>query len=59
MAGEALTGVLTAALKAAKIELPKMLGLGEGYAWLGIPVFAVLAFVLIYIPNKAMAEADD
>ncbi len=58
VAGEALTGVITAGLKAANIELPKLLGLGKGNPWLGIVVFAVLAYVLIYYPVKAMKEGD-
>ncbi|MBN1155255.1 oligopeptide transporter, OPT family [candidate division KSB1 bacterium] len=54
VAGEALTGVITAGLKAARINLPELLKLGDGSAWLGIVVFAVLAYVLIYYPVKAM-----
>jgi len=59
VAGEALTGVITAGLKAAGIELPKMLGLGKGSPWLGIVVFALLAFVLIYYPYKAMVTSKE
>lgn len=58
VAGEALTGVITAGLKAAKIEIPELLGLGKGNPYLGIVVFAVLAYVLIYYPLKAMKEGD-
>ncbi len=56
VAGEALTGVITAGLKAAKIDLPELLKLGEGSAWLGIPVFAILAYVLIYFPVRAIKK---
>ena len=59
VAGEALTGIITAGLKAAKIEPPVLLGLGEGNPWLGLIVFAVLAFVLIYFPYKAMVKEGD
>jgi len=59
VAGEALTGIVTAGLKAAHIEPPELLGLGEGSAWLGLIVFAVLAFVLIYFPYKAMVKESD
>ena len=59
VAGEALTGVITAGLKAAKVELPELLGLGDGNPWLGLIVFAVLAFTLIYYPYKAMIQSED
>jgi len=57
VAGEALTGVITAGLKAAGLNIPELLGLGGGSPWLGIAVFAVLAYVLIYYPLKAMKQA--
>ena len=59
VAGEALTGVITAGLKAAKVELPELLGLDDGNPWLGLVVFAVLAFTLIYYPYKAMIQSED
>ncbi|RKY77927.1 oligopeptide transporter, OPT family [candidate division KSB1 bacterium] len=58
VAGEALTGVITAGLKTAQVELPKILGLKEGTPWLGLVVFAVLAYVLIYYPYKAMLKGE-
>lgn len=55
IAGEALTGVATAALRAANVELPTVL-----YTpWLGIVVFAILAFVLIYYPMRQLVLSGE
>lgn len=58
VAGEALTGILLAALVVSEINLREMLGIAEfdGFWWLGIIVFAVLAYVLIRSPLKRLRE---
>ncbi len=59
VAGEALMGILLAALVVGNIHLKTMIGLREdfgGYWWLGIVVFAVLAYVLIRFPLKRLQE---
>ncbi len=53
VAGEALTGILLAALVVANINLKAMVGFGpdfDGFWQLGLVVFAILAFVLIKYP---------
>jgi len=59
VAGEALMGILLAALVVGNIHLKTMIGLSEefgGYWWLGIVVFAILAYVLIRFPLQRLKE---
>lgn len=59
VAGEALTGIVLAALVVSKINLKTLVGLPEsfdGFWWLGAVVFLVLAFVLIYYPIKCVLD---
>jgi putative OPT family oligopeptide transporter len=60
VAGEALVGIILAALVGAGINLNEMVGLGTGYEgfwWLGIVVFIVLGYVLIKYPYKQLMIA--
>jgi len=55
IAGEALTGVATAALRAANVTLPTI-----WYSpWLGLVVFGILAFVLIHYPLKELNASGE
>lgn len=59
VAGEALTGIILAALVVSNINLKTMIGLDPGFNgfwWLGVVVFIILAFVLIYYPLKRLQE---
>lgn len=59
IAGQAIMGIITAALKGAKLELPQFLHIPGLAAWLAVPVFAILAFILIYFPYKKMVAAGE
>ena len=57
VAGEALMGIILAALVVGNVHLRELLGLPqdfEGFWWLGLFIFAILAFVLIHYPIKAL-----
>jgi len=57
VAGEALTGIILAALVVADIELKTLIGLPEsfdGFWWLGIVVFIIIGYVLINYPVKRL-----
>ncbi|MBN1541263.1 oligopeptide transporter, OPT family [candidate division KSB1 bacterium] len=59
VAGEALTGILLAALVVSNINLKTLVGLPEtfdGFWWLGILTFVLLGYVLIKYPIKRMME---
>ncbi len=61
VAGEALTGIVLAALVVSHINLKMLIGLPEsfdGFWWLGAVVFLVLAFVLIYYPIKRVLNEE-
>jgi putative OPT family oligopeptide transporter len=53
IAGQALIAIITAA--GSKIKMPQV----WGSAWLGLVIFAALAFILIYYPYKKMVEAGE
>ncbi|MFQ5720885.1 MAG: OPT family oligopeptide transporter [Candidatus Aminicenantales bacterium] len=55
IAGQAITGIITAALKGAKLHLPQV----WNSAWLGLVIFFVLGFILIYFPYKKMIESGE
>jgi len=55
IAGQALMGILTAALKGANLNLPE----SWSEPWLGLLIFAVLGFILIYFPYKKMIESGE
>lgn len=50
IAGEAIMGIVLAALVVVKIKLPII----SENPWLGLPIFALVAFILIYFPLKAL-----
>lgn len=57
VAGEALVGIILAAFVGAGINLKELVGLSadfDGYWYLGIVVFAILAYILIKIPYKEL-----
>ncbi len=60
VAGEALTGILLAALVVSNIHLMDMFGFSAdfgGFWWLGIVIFLILAYVLIKFPiSRMLAE---
>jgi putative OPT family oligopeptide transporter len=59
VAGEALTGILLAALVVSNIHLSEIFGLPEafgGFWWLGLVVFGILAYALIKYPLARMQE---
>ncbi|MCJ7679731.1 MAG: oligopeptide transporter, OPT family [Candidatus Aminicenantes bacterium] len=55
IAGQALMGILTAALKGAKVVLPKSLD----EPWLGLLIFLILGFILIYLPYKKFLASGE
>jgi putative OPT family oligopeptide transporter len=59
VAGEALTGILLAALVVANINISSMIGLTadfDGFWWLGVVTFIILGYVLIRFPIKRLSE---
>ena len=57
VAGEALTGIILAALVVAHVDLKSFFGLPEsfdGFWWMGLVVFAVLGYILIKFPIQRM-----
>jgi len=55
IAGQALMGIITAAIKGTKIELPESLN----NPWLALLIFFTLGFILIYFPYKKMVVAGE
>lgn len=55
IAGQALMGIITAAIKGANIHLPESLA----NPWLALIIFAGLAFILIYYPYKNLIESGE
>jgi len=55
IAGQAITGIITAALKGANLNLPEV----WNSAWLGLVIFFILGFILIYFPYKKMIESGE
>jgi len=61
VAGEALTGILLAAFIVANVNLKTFIGLSpdfEGFWWLGLVVFAILAYVLIKYPLSRLQQTQ-
>jgi hypothetical protein len=48
IAGQALMGIITAALKGTKIKMPESLN----NPWLALLIFFILGFILVYFPYK-------
>jgi len=55
IAGQALMGIITAALKGTKIKMPESLN----NPWLALLIFFILGFILIYFPYKKMVVAGE
>ena len=55
IAGQAITGIITAGIEGAEINLPEI----WNSAWLGLVIFFVLGFVLVYLPYKKMVSAGE
>lgn len=55
IAGQALMGILTAALEGAKVSLPESLD----NPWLGLIIFFLLGFILIYFPYKKLIQSGE
>jgi putative OPT family oligopeptide transporter len=55
IAGQALMGIITAAIKGTKIKMPESLN----NPWLALLVFFILGFILIYFPYKKMVAAGE
>lgn len=55
IAGQALMGIITAGLEGAKLSLPDI----WNNAWLGLVIFFVLGFILIYLPYKKMVKSGE
>ena len=57
IAGQALMGIVTSGIEALKetIRLPEI----EGSGWLGLLIFFVLGFILIYFPYKKMIASGE
>jgi putative OPT family oligopeptide transporter len=55
IAGQAIMGILTAALEGIELRLPEV----WNSAWLGLIVFFVLGFILIYLPYKKMIASGE
>mgnify|MGYP001085338923 CR=1 FL=1 len=55
IAGQAIMGIMTAALKGAKINMPVFLD----NPWLALIIFFALGFILIYFPLKKMTASGE
>jgi uncharacterized oligopeptide transporter (OPT) family protein len=55
IAGQALMGIITAAVKGTSIRLPEV----WHSAWLGLIIFFILGFILIYLPYKSMIQSGE
>jgi putative OPT family oligopeptide transporter len=55
IAGQALMGILTAAIEGAQINLPESLN----NPWLALIIFFILGFILIYFPYKKMIDSGE
>jgi len=55
IAGQAIIGIFTAGLKGAKVTMPESLN----NPWLGLIIFFILGFILIYFPYKKMVDSGE
>ncbi len=55
IAGQALLGIITAAVKGAKVNMPESLD----NPWLGLVIFFILGFILIYFPYKKLIGSGE
>lgn len=55
IAGQALMGIITAAIKGTKLQLPQV----WSSPWLALVIFFILGFILIYFPYKKMIASGE
>lgn len=55
IAGQAIMGIITAAIKGAKLELPASLN----NPWFALAIFFALGFILIYLPYKKFIQSGE
>jgi OPT family oligopeptide transporter len=55
IAGQALLGIITAAMEGAKINMPESLN----NPWLALIIFFILGFILIYFPYKKLVQSGE
>jgi hypothetical protein len=55
IAGQALLGIITAAIKGMNVSMPESLD----NPWLGLVIFFILGFILIYFPYKKLVESGE
>jgi putative OPT family oligopeptide transporter len=55
IAGQALLGIITAAIKGLDVNMPESLN----NPWLGLVIFFILGFILIYFPYKKFVESGE
>ncbi len=55
IAGQAMMGIFTAALKGANVKMPSVWNSG----WLGLIIFFILGYVLMYLPYKKMIKSEE
>jgi len=55
IAGQAMMGIFTAALKGINVKMPEVWNSG----WLGLIIFFILGYVLMYLPYKKMIMSEE
>jgi len=55
IAGQAILGIITAALKGIKVHMPESLN----NPWLGLVIFFLLGFILMYFPYKKLIASGE
>lgn len=55
IAGQALLGIITAAIKGLNVSMPESLD----NPWLALAIFFILGFILIYFPYKKLVESGE
>ncbi|MDH5386563.1 MAG: hypothetical protein OEY18_17820, partial [Candidatus Aminicenantes bacterium] len=55
IAGQAILGIITAALEGAKVSMPESID----EPWLALLIFFILGFILIYFPYKKLIKSGE
>jgi OPT family oligopeptide transporter len=55
IAGQAILGIITAALEGAKVSMPESID----NPWLALVIFFILGFILIYFPYKKLVQSGE
>ena len=55
IAGQAIMGIITAAIKGANVHMPEVWSSG----WLGLIIFIILGFILLYFPYKRLIASGE